>query len=363
MAGNKYIGKGWTRHEAFEDIMKKHPPRTAYRQGDLIVLSVKFSAFGHMYSYLSKDDVYGPGDLVKVNVRGETKVVEVVSVGYYDMKEYPYTEVKLNYILGPATGNLAEQYKKAIRKELETEEDLEAIRAEAKKTLDEARTIKLEAEEDKREAEAKRAEAQRQLEEAARILEEVKHTRDNAKILTEETKVAGEEARIENAKLEAARKEAAKVWKRERPETDNKIILRLRQVQDALDEDEMIYRGMSDLESKITNVMERATELSDEKTWSTVTSEIRRLYDFYLPTTMDVMDQYRNIFSSGLPPASVAKLREEFLGTIQNSIDVYDNILTDLYRDDMLELEAELNALQTMFAVNGLVDSDFDVNK
>lgn len=361
MAGNKYIGKGWTRHEAFEDIMKKHPPRKTYRRGDVIVLAVKFSAFGHIYCYLALDDVYGPGDLVKVNVRGETKVVEVVSVGYYSREEYPYTEVKLNNILGPATGNLAEKYREAIREEIETQEDLEAIRKEAKKTLEEAKAIKLDAEEDRRAAEEKRAEAQRQLDEAAKILEEVKQTRDRAKVLTEETKIAGEEARIENARLEAARKEAAKVWKRERPETDNEIIMRLRQVQDALDEDEMIYRGMTDLEEKITKVMERAAELSDEKTWNTVTSEIRRLYDFYLPLTMDVMDQYRNIFSSGLPPASVAKLREEFLDTIQNSIDVYDNILTDLYRDDMMELEAELNALKTMFAVNGLMESDFKI--
>lgn len=69
-----------------------------------------------------------------------------------------------------------------------------------------------------------------------------------------------------------------------------------------------------------------------------------------------------NIYKAGdLVEASVGKLRDDVLETLEKSNEVYNNILEDLYLSDMLELRSELDALQTMFAINGLLDSDFDI--
>ncbi|MBQ9180233.1 MAG: hypothetical protein IJ132_05470 [Firmicutes bacterium] len=385
MADNyEYMARGWTRHEAFADILRRYPPRREYRRGDIVVLEVRFGVKDNTYCYRSPDNIYKAGDLVEVSVRGESRFVEVVAVGYYSQAEYPFTNVHLNTIIGPAKGDLAEKYRQAIEEEKRKEFTQEELRAEAKQMLEEARMMKLEAreekdaadrerqqaarerekaaaireeaKEDRAEAATDREEAARQLEEAARILEETKKAREATKKLTEEMVIAGEEARKENERLEAAVKEARKVWKRRRPETSDPTILRLRKVQDALDEDEEIYRGISALEEKIEKVIARAEEIKTE-------GDIRRLHEFYLPTTADVMEQFRNIFSSGLPPASVGKLRDDVLETIEKSNEVYNNILEDLYLSDMLELQSELDALQTMFAINGLLDSDFEIEK
>lgn len=397
MADNyEYMARGWTRHEAFADILRRYPPRREYRRGDIVVLEVRFGVNENTYCYRSLDNIYKAGDLVEVSVRGMSKFVEVVSVGYYSEAEYPFNNVHLNTIIGPAKGDLAEKYRQVIEEEKRKEVSQEQLRAEAKQMLEEARMMKLEAreekdaadrerqqaaqerekaaaireeaKEDRAEAASDREEAARQLEEAARILEETKKAREATKKLTEETVIAGEEARKENERLEAAVKEARKVWKRQRPETDNPTILRLRKVQDALDEDEEIYRGISALEEKIEKVIARAEEIQKESENAEeylpiLEGDIRRLHEFYLPTTADVMEQFRNIFSSGLPPASVGRLREDVLETIEKSNEVYNNILEDLYLSDMLELQSELDALQTMFAINGLLDSDFDIKK
>ena len=375
MSDYDYMANGWTRHEAFADILRKHPPRKVYRDGDIVVLQVSFGYKENTYCYRSMDDIYRPGDLVEVTVRGEVKVVEVISVGYYSEDEYPFTQVPLNTIIGPARETLADKYRKAIEAEKDREARDEEARAEAKKLLEEARKIKSDAsseleraKEERRkakelidQAEKEKDEARVQTEKAKKLMAEAEAAAAEARKTAEETAAAGEKARIESERLEAVRKEAAKVWKRSRPETDNKIILDLREIQDALDEDEEIYRAMSDLEDKMTKVMSWADKMIEES--EDGGTEIYRLYDFYLPKTIAVLGQYRNLFTSGLPPKDVAKLRDDVLDDIKTSTDVYDNLLSDLMQSDILDLYSEMKALQLMFGINGLLNSDFKVEE
>ena len=149
---NNYIGRGWTRHEAFQDILRRNPPRSEYRSGDIVVLNVRFNYHGNTYCYISKDDIYKPGDLVEVEVRGERKVVTVDSVGYYSPEDYPFEAVRLNTAIGPASGDLAEKYREAIEAEKQQDEDAERIRSEAKAMLEEARKMKAEADEERKKA-------------------------------------------------------------------------------------------------------------------------------------------------------------------------------------------------------------------
>lgn len=376
-----YIGNGWTRHEVFETILREHPPKTEYTPGDYVVLMVRFNLDGGTYCYLSDDDIYDPGDLVTVKVRGEEKAVEVVSVGYYSPDDYPFENVHVRRVMGPAYGDLASKYEEAIREEKEREADNEEVRAEAKAILEEARMAKSEAYRDRAEAkkvrdeaeleknraaeerqaaEQVRAEAQKRLSEAERILEEAKAVTASTEQTIVKTKEEGERQRAAYARLEEERREAAKVWKRERPGTDEQMILGLRAVQDALDEDEEIYNGMSRLEELMTKVIRRVDDLQEERP-AAVRDVSDRLYGFYLPKTIDVLEQYRNIFSSGLPPKNVDGLRRDVIKVINESVEVYGNILSELYASDMLNLSAELEALRMMFEFEGLTDPEFEI--
>lgn len=81
----------------------------------------------------------------------------------------------------------------------------------------------------------------------------------------------------------------------------------------------------------------------------------------YLPKTISVLEQYEDIYSGGLPIEKAESLRTDLIEAINKSDQVYNNVLISLYEKDMMELKAEMEALKTMFALSGLLDSDFDV--
>lgn len=361
-SNSELIKNGWTRHEMFEEILRENPPREDYRPGDHAVAMVRFGLHGGLYCYNCPDIIYRPGDLVLVNVKGVQTVVTVESVGYYSEEEYPFHGVYMRSIQGPASGDLAEKYREAIEKEKLEAANIEKIRESARRELEEAKALKAEAEAEKARAAEEMAKAKEKLAEAKAMIASLEEEKEAVRAAAEQTEKAGKEARKEHERLKAAEREAAKVWKRKRPKTDNEVILDLRSVQDALDEDEEIYNELSALEDKMTKVMDKAAEImEEERAAGYVETRIRKLYDSYLPKTIEVLEQYRNIFSSGLPAKSIAGLREDVLGAIDKSNQVYDNILESLYERDMLELFSEMKALQAMFAFEGLLDSDFDV--
>lgn len=307
---NNYIGRGWTRHEAFDDILRRNPPRKEYRRGDIVVLNVKFNYKGSTYCYISKDDVYKPGDLVEVMVRGETKVVTVDSVGYYSESEFPFRGVGLNTVIGPAKGDLAEKYRQTIEAEKQREDDYEKIRAKAKEMLEEAKRMKAEAEAERKEAYDLKALAERQFAEVQSIREEAEKAKQVA--------------------IEANKK--------------------------------LIENAIVRLEARMDKVRAKAEQLSDaDDTSNHIRSTIEKLDNVYMPSTAAMIAHYRNIFSEAIPAENVEQLRNDALAAIDKSNEVYDNILASLFERDMLELYSEMKALQTMFAIAGLTNSDFDV--
>ena len=307
---NNYIGRGWTRHEAFQDILRRNPPRDEYRKGDIVVLNVRFTYSGHTYCYISKDDVYEPGDLVEVKVRGESKVVTVDSVGYYSKEEYPFEGVGLNTVIGPASGDLAEKYRRAIEAEKQEESEAEKIRAEAKAILEEAKIMKAEAEEEKEKAYELKEKAEKQIAEVEKIRDEAEQAKQEV--------------------IEANRR--------------------------------IVDRALLDLETRMRKVRDKAAQLSEsDDATQHVKNTLEKLDTLYIPKTNELIDHYRDIFSEIIPNDDLEQLRNDALEAIDKSKDVYDNILASLFESDMLDLYAEMKALQAMFKIAGLTDSDFDI--
>ena len=159
----------------------------------------------------------------------------------------------------------------------------------------------------------------------------------------------------------AIRKAAEERRKKIRAEND--VIRRLKRVQEAVAGDEEIQAKLSTLEIKMTKVIDKAEQMIDEDNPESVNEKISKLHEIYLPKTINVLEQYEDIFTSGLPADSLGKQRADLLEAISKSEQVYNNILISLYEKDMLELSSEMKALKTMFALSGLLDSDFDITE
>lgn len=278
-----YLEGGWTRHEAFSQILHDYPPRSEYKEGDIVVLNVLFNLDGHTYCYRAKDNIYKPGDIVEVEVKGGVKAVTVESVGYYSKEEYPFDVVPLNYVKGMATGELKKKYEELIAKESESESEREIIRKDAEKRLKEIRA-------------------------------------------------------------------------------DNSIIRNLKSIRESLSSDEEINKRLGNLEIKMAKVIAKSEEMIDDEDNSDAINErIHKLYSTYLPKTISVLEQYEDIFSGGLPSEEAESLRTDLIEAINKSDQVYNNVLISLYEKDMMELKVEMEALKTMFALSGLLDSDFEI--
>lgn len=272
---NNLIARGWTRHEAFEEILRNHPPRETSRPGDIVVLMVHFGLHGGQYCYLSKDDIYSPGDLVEVNVRGMPQVVTVDAVGYYSKDEYPFGDLFVRTIVGPASGDLAEKYREAIEQEAQKSDDLEKELTEARRARDEA---------------------------------------------------------------EAARKSVIEASQ------------------------QLIETALTSLEDRIAKVTKKADQLLDEgDTSDHVRKEISKLYSKYLPQTKSIIEAYRELFQADIPLDEIETVRNAMLDAIAKSNDAYDAILQSLCMRDTISLYAEIKALKTLFAMDGLTAPDFRV--
>ena len=312
------IGRGWTRHEAFEEILRKHPPRKTSRPGDIVVLMVHFGLHGGQYCYLSEDDIYSPGDLVEVSVSGQPQVVTVDAVGYYSEDEYPFGDLFVRTINGPASGDLAAKYREAIGKEAQKICDIEKIRAEAKAALEEARRMKTASETEVKQAKELKQRAEEELDEANRALEEAKRAK---------------------AEAEAAREALQQATQ------------------------QLIETALTGLEDKITKVTKKANELLEEDDLSDyIRKEIGKLYTEYLPQTVSLIGAYRELFQADFPLTEIEKIRNAILDAISKSNDAYDAILHSLYLKDTITLYSEVEALKALFAMDGLTKPDFDIH-
>lgn len=327
------------KHEKFEEILSNAHPHDSYEPGDRIVLDVTFDDAKYLYCYLTKDDVYSPGDIVKVRTYQGEKMVTVEKVDYYSADEYPFDECPLSYIIGPAEDDLAEKYRQHKKK-------IEAERAEAEEMRSDAQRQHLEMQEIVKAAEEEKAKAEKATISAIQARKEAEQ--------------AGEEARNARIAQEAAEREACKTWKHTKPKTDNEFVNKLRSVQLALDEDEDIYLRLDELEDRIMKVTDKADTV-DEPENSSLNRMVESLYDIYLPKTMKMLEQYKTIFTTGLTFEEYARTRTEMLSAIDYSKQAYNTILEALFEKDIEKLNIDMETLKMQIAMNGLLDSDFDI--
>lgn len=86
--------------------------------------------------------------------------------------------------------------------------------------------------------------------------------------------------------------------------------------------------------------------------------EIRRFMDYYLPTTVKLVQSYQN-FDGQPQTASVTTAKNEILTTLDVINSAFETLLDGLYQDDAMDVSADISVLKTMLAQEGLTGSDF----
>ena len=83
--------------------------------------------------------------------------------------------------------------------------------------------------------------------------------------------------------------------------------------------------------------------------------QVRKFMNYYLPTAVKLIDHYRTLSAAG-KGENIAKAISSIESSMGMIADAFEKQLDRLYADDQLDIHAEISALETMMAADGLTD-------
>lgn len=135
----------------------------------------------------------------------------------------------------------------------------------------------------------------------------------------------------------------------------SRYIWRIREINADLPEAEISERldELAEICQKIfTYIEEHPEKLSD----------IRKFMSYYLPTTLKLLEAYRDLEQRGLETAEVKATKAEIKSALKNIKLAFENLYADLVKDDLMDLSADISVLEAMLTQEGLMgEEDFAV--
>ena len=84
---------------------------------------------------------------------------------------------------------------------------------------------------------------------------------------------------------------------------------------------------------------------------------VRKFMNYYLPTTVKLLEQYRTLAGTGIDSENIAKSKTAVENSLQMISDAYEKQLDNLYHDTSLDITTDIQVLETMMASEGLTDT------
>ena len=85
--------------------------------------------------------------------------------------------------------------------------------------------------------------------------------------------------------------------------------------------------------------------------------QIRRFMDYYLPTTLKMLEGYRKMDERQVAGKEAQATRAQIREAMDTVLKAFDKELNALYHDDMLDLSTDIEVMETMLRQDGLIDS------
>ena len=88
-------------------------------------------------------------------------------------------------------------------------------------------------------------------------------------------------------------------------------------------------------------------------------SKISSFLNYYFPTTLKLLENYAEFEAQAYQGDNVSKSKERIEGAADTIIDAYRRQLDSLYLSDSLDVDSDIDVLETMLKRDGLTESDF----
>ncbi len=126
----------------------------------------------------------------------------------------------------------------------------------------------------------------------------------------------------------------------------------LREANDAIP-GEVISQKISNLEQVIRRIFESVSRHPRR------IQEMERFMEYYLPTTVKLVNAYRDFDSVGSQGANISSAKAEIERTLDTINQAFERLLDDLYQDAALDVATDASVIQTMLKKDGWAESDF----
>lgn len=88
-------------------------------------------------------------------------------------------------------------------------------------------------------------------------------------------------------------------------------------------------------------------------------TDIRRLMDYYLPTTVKLLEAYAELDGMAVQGENIISSKKEIENTIDTLNEAFTKLLDSLFQEKAWDVSADISVLNTMLAQEGLTKSDF----
>ena len=82
--------------------------------------------------------------------------------------------------------------------------------------------------------------------------------------------------------------------------------------------------------------------------------------EYYLPTTVKLVESYAEFDSAGVEGENIRTAKEEIEKTMDTINEAFEKLLDDLYQNAAFEASADARVLKTVLAQDGYMKSDFE---
>lgn len=133
----------------------------------------------------------------------------------------------------------------------------------------------------------------------------------------------------------------------------NDCIRKLRDLNDAI-EGEVISNKLFRLENLLKEIFAQVKEHPEKM------QEMHKFMDYYLPTTLKLVEAYAEFDDVSEPGDDIIKAKEQIENTLETINSAFNELLNNLFRDRVFDVTTDAQVLQTLLSKEGLTKGDFE---
>lgn len=131
----------------------------------------------------------------------------------------------------------------------------------------------------------------------------------------------------------------------------DRAISEMRRLNDNI-KDEKISAQIDHLEDTTTKIFDVVMEKPEKL------PQIRRFLNYFLPTTIKLLNAYDRADSTGISGSNIDMTKEKVQEMLDEIVKAFDKQLDALFGDEALDVSADIKVMESMLAQEGLSDND-----